>query len=226
MSVIKGILFDLFHTLVDVGAAPGAEGRHTADLLGVGREAWGRACFGELHEICRPTRQLEVVRRLAHSLDPAIPEDRIREAAEARQRRFDHALAAVEADTLVQLRRFKAAGLRLALVSNASTGEVSAWPRSPLFALFDVALFSCEIGVCKPQPAIYDAALQHIGLAAGEALFVGDGGSDEHRGARAVGLRTVLITRYLSAARRAERRPAAEHEVSDLAQLAAWLGVP
>jgi putative hydrolase of the HAD superfamily len=226
MSAFKGVLFDLFHTLVDVAAVPGAERRYTADILGVGRDAWSRACFGELHEICTPTRHLEVVRRLALSLDPTIPEERIREAAEARQRRFDHALVNVEADTLALLRRLKAGGLRLALVSNASTGEVSAWPQSPLAALFDATLFSCEVGACKPHPAIYAAALHRIGLAPGEAVFVGDGGSDEHRGARAVGLSTVLITRYLSPARQAERRPAADHAVPNMACLADWLGVP
>ena len=39
----KVILFDLFHTLVDVGTALESCGRYTADILGVSREAWNRA---------------------------------------------------------------------------------------------------------------------------------------------------------------------------------------
>ena len=79
------------------------------------------------------------------------------------------------------------------------------------------------VGVAKPGPGIYEHALSRVGVAAREALFVGDGGSDEHRGARRVGLRTALVTRYLAEAwpeRVAERRPHADHEFHDVAAVA------
>jgi FMN phosphatase YigB (HAD superfamily) len=50
-------------------------------------------------------------------------------------------------------------------------------------------------------------------------LFVGDGGSDEHRGARAVGIRSVLVTRLLATwwpERVAERRTHADWEFEDV----------
>ncbi|MEJ2509676.1 MAG: HAD family hydrolase [Gammaproteobacteria bacterium] len=197
--------FDLFHTLVDVGAVPERVGRYTADILGVDREAWNRACFGPQHDICRPTDHLESLRQLAHSLDPSIPITRIEEAVEERQRRFDHSLLNIDLDTLTALRALRKRGLRLALVSNASSGEVSAWPRSPLAPLFDVAVFSCDCGARKPEAPIYRRALQALSLAGSDCLFVGDGGSDEHRGARAVGLHPVLITRHIAGHFSAER---------------------
>jgi putative hydrolase of the HAD superfamily len=63
-----------------------------------------------------------------------------------------------------------------------------------LASRFDVTIFSCEVGIRKPDPPIYRAALEGLGVDARHALFVGDGGSDEHRGARAVGLRAVFVT--------------------------------
>lgn len=195
---IAGICFDLFHTLVDVGAVPDTVGRNTADILGVDREAWNAACFGPLHEICRPTDHCETVRQLAHSLDPTIPTARIEHAAEERRRRFEHSLLHVEPETLAALQALRERGLRLALVSNASTGEVAAWSSSPLAPLFDAAVFSCECGSAKPQPFIYQCALDALALAPERCLFVGDGGSDEHRGARVVGLHPVLITRHIA----------------------------
>lgn len=222
----KVIFFDLFHTLINVSAAPGTSGRYTADILGVGREEWNHACFGAVHDITRLTQQREVIRALAHSLDPSISIERIDEAAAERQRRFDYALRNVEAELLVLLGEWRASGLRLGLISNASTDEVAAWPDSPLSPLFDAAIFSCHCGMCKPQPEIYRHALERMGVGVDEALFVGDGGSDEHRGAAAVGLDNVLLTRYIAdygAERLARRRESVKWEIAHLRELPALL---
>lgn len=196
MSRIQGVIFDLFHTLVDVGVAPGASGRYTADILGIDREQWNRACFGANHEICRPTRHDEVVRNIARSLRPEIDDALIAEATAERQRRFDHALCNVDPKVMEALQALRAEGYRLGLLSNASSGEVSAWPSSPLAPLFDAALFSCDCGTCKPEADFYRQALESLDLHPHEVVFVGDGNSDEHRGAAEVGLHTVLTTYF------------------------------
>lgn len=223
MSLIKGVLFDLFHTLVDVASAPGAHGRYTADILGVDRERWRQACFSHHHEIRKPTVAVDAIRRLAHSIDPTIDDSAIHAAAVLRQQRFDHALTQVPSDTLVPLSRLRASGLRLGLLSNASSGEVAAWNRSPLAPLFHTALFSCHEGLCKPEPAFYRRAAARLPLSMDEVLFVGDGGSDEHVGARQVGLRNVLVTRFireqLNAGELAERRQWVCHEIHELHEL-------
>jgi len=218
----KVILFDLFHTLVDVAAAPGASGRYTADILGVAREAWNEACFSSAHDICQPSNQLAVIRRLAHSLDPTIPEPRIREAAEERQRRFDHALLSVEPEVLACLDELQALGYRLGLLSNASTDEVRAWSASPLARYFEQAFFSWECGCAKPEAAFYRHALDSLSVGVGECLFVGDGGSEEHRGAREMGIDNVLLMRHIghySKERLAPRRAVVKWEIADLGEL-------
>jgi len=216
------ILFDLFHTLVDVGSAPKASGRYTADILGISREVWNSACFSSAHDICRPTRQLDVIRALAHSIEPSIPESLIKEAAVERQQRFDHALLQVDQEVLDCLKALRRMGLRLALLSNASTDEVSAWTESPLATLFEHAFFSWECGCAKPQPRFYRHALESMSVSAGQTLFVGDGGSDEHVGARRVGIDNVLLTRHIGhydEARLAPRRAAVKWEIGSLAEL-------
>jgi putative hydrolase of the HAD superfamily len=72
--------------------------------------------------------------------------------------------------------------------------EVAGWDTSPLAGLFNVEVFSCEVGMVKPEPEIYEHALTRIGLSAEDCLFVGDGGSNELEGARAVGLKTVFVS--------------------------------
>ena len=224
----KVIFFDLFHTLINVTTAPGASGRYTADILGLGREEWNTACFGSAHNITAPTQQREVIRQLAHSLDPSIPIEKIDDAATERQRRFDYALRNIEPEVLDVLAHLREAGLRLGLISNASTDEVSAWSDSPLSRLFEQAVFSCHCGLCKPQPEIYHHALQQMGVKVSEALFVGDGGSEEHRGAAGVGMDNVLITRYLGhydGARLAARREHTRWEIEHLPQLFKIVGL-
>ncbi len=224
MLKIKGIVLDLFHTLVDVGKAPGASGRYTADVLGIDRTRWQRACFGHHHEICRPTRHRDVIAAIAHSLDPGISDELIDEATRERQRRFDHALINVDPAVLKALAGLRGAGYRLALLSNASSGEVSSWPNSPLAPLFDIALFSCESGTCKPAPDFYWRALRDLGANPEEVVFVGDGNSDEHRGAARVGLHTVLTTYFtagtLDAAALEQRGRFARWRIDHPAQLA------
>jgi len=218
--MIRGICLDLFHTLVDVGTVPDHVGRYTADVLGIERRVWNQACFSQAHEITRPTDHYESLRALAHSIDPGLPEALIREAVEDRQRRFDHALIEVEEELLSALHGLRERGLKLALVSNASTGEVSAWSRSPLARLFHTAVFSCDVGSRKPEPEIYRHALDGLGLEAGQCLFVGDGGSDEHLGARACGLGPVLMTRFIDDAEKlSQQRRRVDTEIGELAEL-------
>jgi putative hydrolase of the HAD superfamily len=204
MQKINTIFFDLFNTLISVGEVPADIGRFTADILGFDHEQWNRACFSEAHEICRPTEHEQVLYTLARSIDPEISPERVKEAAEHRQRRFDYALVQVRDDVLDVLKRLKEQDLQLALISNASTAEVSAWPESPLSDLIDRAFFSCECGFKKPDNDIYQHAIKSMSTGENESLFVGDGGSDEFLGAHQSGLKTVHTTQF-SAPHRIER---------------------
>ena len=69
---------------------------------------------------------------------------------------------------------------------------------------FDAVVVSGDVGVKKPDPAIFAPALEQTGLATDEALFVGDSPEDDVAGARAAGLRPVLIRRSLGADGRTE----------------------
>ena len=194
----KAVLFDLFHTLASVPPPALAGEAPVPHILGVPAAEWQRRYYDDdILGRClgRVVDSVEAMRMVTHSIDPTVTEERILAAVESRGRRFEQGLTRIEAGMLAALDRLRAAGIRTALVSDAGADDVESWPRSPLRERLDAVVFSYQIGVRKPDPRIFERALDTIDARPGEAIFVGDGGSDEHRGARAVGMKTVLVTR-------------------------------
>jgi HAD superfamily hydrolase (TIGR01509 family) len=85
-------------------------------------------------------------------------------------------------------------GLKTGLVSNAMDPPwilMRDLEEQKLAARLDAVVFSSEVGVRKPRPEIFQAALERLGVTADRSLFVGDRLSADVRGARGVGMRTV-----------------------------------
>ncbi|MBM3286236.1 MAG: HAD family hydrolase [Candidatus Eisenbacteria bacterium] len=192
----KAVLLDLFHTLVDVNEAPG---RSAASVLMIDPIAWNRAIVEHArhHALGEEPDPFESLRRIAHAVDPSIPEERIARAMEGRGKRFRHALIHVRPAVLEALGAIRGMGLRTAVVSNAGLDEIEAWDESPLAPLIDAALFSCIEKVAKPDVEIYLRAAAALQVDPSSCVFVGDGGSREHEGARSAGMATVLILAML-----------------------------
>jgi HAD superfamily hydrolase (TIGR01549 family) len=98
-------------------------------------------------------------------------------------------------DAVPALTALRGGGLRLVAVSNwdCSLGTVLA--RCGLAELLDGAISSAEAGAPKPDPAIFTAALGLVGCAPAEALHVGDTREEDVVGARAAGIRALLLDR-------------------------------
>lgn len=105
----------------------------------------------------------------------------------------DHLNAGAREDVGALLRRSRTAGLKIGLVSNAGPEVPGVVRAGPLSELFDVAVFSCTVGVAKPDRDIYLAACCGLGVSPGECLYVGDGGDHELQGAREVGMTPILL---------------------------------
>lgn len=96
-------------------------------------------------------------------------------------------------DVLPALEELRRRGLLLGLVSNGQRDleEFAAHHRLDV----DVAVGSRDHGRTKPHPSIFLAALGRLGVEATEAAMVGDSPEDDVDGARALGLRALLIDR-------------------------------
>jgi putative hydrolase of the HAD superfamily len=89
----------------------------------------------------------------------------------------------------------RARGLRLGIISNWDERLRPLLTDLGLARHFDSITISCEIGAEKPDARMFQAALQAAGVAAVEAVHVGDSAAEDVYGAEAAGMKAILLDR-------------------------------
>jgi HAD superfamily hydrolase (TIGR01549 family) len=119
-------------------------------------------------------------------------------------------------DALPVLEELRAARLKIGLVSNGirDLTEFVAHHRLDVDAIVD----SRSHGRVKPHPTIFQAALERLEVEPSEAIMVGDSVEEDVEGARALGMRAILIDRD-------NRHREVEERLTDLYGLPAALGL-
>ena len=198
VQVLRAIALDLFNTLVD-GQARGRQStlqRMAADLE-VDPDA-----FVERFDRVYPQRIIGSPATLADQCTEVAayvggsPNSTQIDAAVQRRLAFNRQLFTVPRTTVRVLHQLRDDGFGLGLVSNLTPDSVTVLRETSLPEAVDVLALSCELGVAKPDPAIYLAVVDTLGIKAHECLFVGDGADGELRGAEAVGMRAIQICEF------------------------------
>lgn len=98
-----------------------------------------------------------------------------------------------------RVRDLRREGYRTALVTNNVAEFRRAWHSMiPVDEIFDLVIDSSEVGVRKPDPAIYQLTLERLGgIAADRAVFLDDAPSNV-AAAEALGMRGVLVSADLA----------------------------
>ncbi len=191
------VLFDLYDTLVH--AAPGNPFyRAVPAALGVSQARW-LACYRALGPAAMRGEVPDMTSRVHLACHRAgQPRDRDAVASVVRDL-LPLLYTGIEPDrqALAALDDLRAAGARLAIVSNAARHSERLLDTFGFRDRVSATALSWSVGVLKPDARIYRAALDALGVVPGEAAFVGDGRDRELQGARRLGLRTVLIERGL-----------------------------
>jgi putative hydrolase of the HAD superfamily len=194
---IRAVIFDLYGTLVPEFPHEDfyASIDHMATVLGADpaafREGWNAT------GVARQTGGFPTlddnVRAICASLGLPEPSDEevtraLARRAEMYERWFHPRVGAIE--TLTELR---ARGFPLALISMCAPDTPPMWHASPFAGLVDVEVFSSEVGLRKPDPAIYLSACERLGVDPAECLYCGDGAYRELTGASEIGMTAVEI---------------------------------
>jgi HAD superfamily hydrolase (TIGR01509 family) len=141
------------------------------------------------------------------ALNLSLPGDLIRTIAAMEHRALTAELYLPPANARA-LEELRAEGYKLGLVSNITLLGASVREdlhRLALLDLFDAVILSSELGVRKPHPRIYSAALEALGTTADQAIFVGDRLREDIGGPRDAGMRAILTHEF----RQDERSPGA-----------------
>jgi len=206
VCVIRAVLFDLGDTVFRLNPMPDVTAEFATLLARVGfgdaeteavrvletlRErlmaGYGRGQLEEprIADLVRPFIGGGNAEALAESLDSLLGEaDVARWERPARAALFD---------------AVRARGLGVGFVSNTLTAPEVMRRRLREFGLLEyaqVAVFSVEQGVRKPNPEIYRTALRALGVAPGEVVFVGDRVREDVRGPQALGMRSALTHEF------------------------------
>jgi HAD superfamily hydrolase (TIGR01509 family) len=95
-------------------------------------------------------------------------------------------------DTVATLRGLSEQGVRTAVVSNIAFDIRPAFAAIGADGYVDEFVLSFEVGAVKPDPRIFTAALERVGVAAADAVMVGDS-EEADGGATAVGCDFILV---------------------------------
>jgi putative hydrolase of the HAD superfamily len=203
---LEAVLFDWGSTLMDfVWDDALVEEGHRAGLRALGRDdpeelARLSARFREryLPLLHAPDTLEEVeypglVRELLEHVGIEASDEAVDRYLEAEHKAWEPAMQ-VGSTSVALLEALRKRGLKTGLVSNATD---PGWllrvdlERQGLAPYLDAVVFSSEVGKRKPHPAIYEAALSELGVAAERTLFVGDRLVEDIAGPGKLGMTTV-----------------------------------
>lgn len=96
-------------------------------------------------------------------------------------------------DAVPTLETLRARGHRIGLITVCSQEVADLWEETTFAGRFDSTVFSCSVGLSKPEPEIYALASEQLGVDPAGCLFVGDGANDELPGAERAGMTALQL---------------------------------
>ena len=202
---IKAVLFDMYGTLLFEEGGLEYRYMEVARRIGLDVRAFIEARNRSMHatmigEIPNGIERAKVILK-DMGLEPV--EEKVRLLAKTEE---DVRLPAVHLypATLPALRALRKRGYLLGLISDCTYLWRPVLRFMGLEDKLDAITLSCEVGMTKPAPAMYLNTCESLGVRPEECVFVGDGGSSELQGARALNIVAVLIDQEWGVSRRSE----------------------
>ena len=98
-------------------------------------------------------------------------------------------------DAAAALAELRDRGLKLGLISNLAAPYKEPFFRHGLDGYFHATVFSCDVGLRKPESEVYLRMARDLDIRPANAVMVGDSLRSDYDGPRAVGMNAVLLRR-------------------------------
>lgn len=192
----QAVIFDLFGTLVDNFSFQEHKGvlSEMAMVLSAPSKEFTEKWIKTMHERVigtykSPEENIEFIcKELGLS-----PEDEAVNSAGKIRRDYTRRTVIPRNDAVDTLARLRSAGCKTGLITDCSAEVPILWKETQFASLIDVTVFSCLVGLRKPDPRIYELACERLEVLPQNCLYVGDGSNHELTGALKVGMAPVLI---------------------------------
>ena len=230
---MRAVVFDLFGTLTDPAAEVGRSDvfRRTAEALGVDAELYTQHLVDTYADRItgRTGDTRSFVAAGARACGVEVDAETLARAAEV-HRAGAQALRRPRPGALDVLAELRRRGFRIGLLSDCSSEVAEGWAASQYASLIDARVLSYEEGCRKPDPRLYGAIADRLGVAPNECWYVGDGGGRELTGATMAGMTPVLVTNAAIAGADQHRTDpddfVAAHTVDDIVEVLDLVGAP
>ncbi|MBO4705555.1 MAG: HAD-IA family hydrolase [Spirochaetaceae bacterium] len=192
--MIKAVIFDMFETLITLFEGRTYFSEDIAADVGLPEDFFRKEWH--ITEPARTRGEYTIEEALTITLKKLgiYSADLVQQIAKKRRDALGDTFAAIPDDTIRLLKTLHEKGLSVGLISNTFSDERDMIRSSQLNPLFDAVMISYEQGICKPDPAIFNAMMKALNVKADECLYVGDGGSRELFAAREIGMTAVQCT--------------------------------
>lgn len=192
----EAVIFDLFGTLVDGFIYQEYQGvlEQMASILKIPfdafRELWHETAYKR--NIGTISTIEANIKYICKQVGVYADDTKIRLANKIR---YDFVANAIKPrqDAIEVLSSLQSQGIKTGLISNCSPETPLIWKATPFAPLFDVTVFSSSAGAVKPDPRIYQIAIEQLATEPGNCLYIGDGSNQELSGALKAGMHPVMI---------------------------------
>lgn len=189
--MIKVLFCDLFFTLI----VPHNQSPMECEVLNLSPSEWEHyseeTALYKKRALGDVNSGREIIEGIVETLPFSVTKEQEELLLDRREKRMRRALGNVDEEILKTLKAIRALGIKTCLISNADIIDCKYWKDSPLYELFDLSIFSCNVKLLKPDIRIYQYAMEQMGTTPEMSVFAGDGGSDELQGAKMAGMKTV-----------------------------------
>lgn len=193
---IKAVIFDLFGTLID--SFNGQEYKQIlsemASSLSLPEDS-----FYDLWTNSFNQRALGVFKTIEESfkfisnqLNKPVNVEGIEQAVQIRLN-YSKRTMVPRNDAITTITQLKSLGFKIGLISDCTYEIPLIWDKTSFSQHFDSVIFSCNVGIKKPDPEIYHLACRGLKVKPKNCLYIGDGSSRELSGALRVGMFPILI---------------------------------